>query len=89
LNTIERRPQTAYFWYEGEMRKCNHNVITKGFAPRIQGYRICSVCKQLIWLPVTDEPYLTNGKYDEEKIKEFAERDDVPYFPAMPDWRKK
>ena len=69
MTPINYLPQTSYFLYEGVMRKCNHNIMTKGYAPRLQGYRICCTCYQVVWCCLDDLQYMTNGKYDEDKIR--------------------
>jgi len=84
LTPIERLPVTCYFLYKGIMQKCNHNITTKGYAPRNPGWRTCCVCHQITWFPAHDDQYMTNGEYDEAKIKNFAVRDNVPYYPVIP-----
>jgi len=84
MTPIERLPVNVYFFYEGIMQKCNHNIITKGYAPREEGWRTCCICFYITWIPTSDTQYMKDGKYDEEKIKQSATKDGVPHFPIMP-----
>ena len=74
--------QTSFWWNSeaNRMEKCGHHVITKAWAKRKKGWRICSICQQEIWLPINDEQYQnSDGTYNEEKITKAARRDGLNY----------